>query len=397
MDTPVCIIDANGITVPTYADVLTYIKASMRAIYGQDLYLESDSQDGQLAAIFAKAVHDCNSSVASAYNAQSPATAQGNGLSSIVKLNGLLRKLPSLSQVDLFISGDAFAQIIDGIASDGLDQKWMLPKNVAITATGSVTVTAFAAQVGAAAAPANTITGIFTPTRGWFSVNNPNAAVAGLPVETDAQLRSRQSVGAASAAFSTTIALTTALANQPGVGRIRIYENDTVLAGIFGIPSHSIAVVIEGGDATTIASTILFRRSQGVGTFGSQSIVIYDTYNISHTIFFSRPVVVPISILIILLPLSKYTSAKGTLLVAAMVAYAQSPDSGMNDIGAGIYANRLLGVFNQFDNVSFDILAIALSRPGLTDGGVDARGNILLKYNEIPQYDISTTNISLVA
>lgn len=394
MDTPVCIIDANGITVPTYSDVLTYIQASMRAIYGTDLYLESDSQDGQLAAIFAKAVHDCNSSVASAYNAQSPATAQGNGLSSIIKLNGLQRKLPSLSQVDLLISGDIGAQIVNGIATDSLQQKWMLPALVTIDTTGSVTVTAFAAVVGASAAPINTITSIFTPTRGWVTVSNPRAAVPGQPVETDAQLRVRQSVGASSAAFSTTNALTTTLANQAGVGRIRIYENDTVITNSYGIPAHSIAVVIEGGDAAQIATTILLRRSQGVATFGAISQTVYDSYLISHIIFFSRPIVVPITILIVLLPLSKYTSAKGTSLITAMVAYAQSPASNMNDIGAAIYANRLISPFSQFDNISFDILSIGLSRPG---GSADARGNVLLAYNEVPQYDIATTNISLVA
>lgn len=393
-DTPTCIIDANGITVPDYASVLTYVQTSMRAIYGADLYLEADSQDGQFAAIVAKAIHDCNSSVASAYNAQSPATAQGNGLSSIIKLNGLSRKLPSLSQVDLLISGDIGAQIVGGIAVDSLQQQWMLPNIVTIDTTGSVTVTAHAQVVGANAAPANTVTNIFTPVRGWVSVSNALAAIPGQPVESDAQLRVRQSVGASSAAQSTTAALTTALANRPGVGRIRIYENDTILTNSLGIPEHSIAVVIEGGSTAEIAGIILLRRSQGVATFGSLSVTVFDAYSIAHIIFFSRPIIVPITILIVLLPLSKYTSVKGTALIAAIVAYAQSPASNMNDIGAAIYANRLISPFSQFDNVSFDILSIGLSRPGAV---ADSRGNLLLAYNEVPQYSIATTFISLTA
>src|SRR5260363_207233 len=39
-------IDATGIHAPSYADVLNALKAQYRAIYGPDVYLENDSQDG---------------------------------------------------------------------------------------------------------------------------------------------------------------------------------------------------------------------------------------------------------------------------------------------------------------------------------------------------------------
>src|SRR5260363_114935 len=70
-------IDATGIHAPSYADVLNALKAQYRAIYGPDVYLENDSQDGQWLAVLAKCIHDANSAAISVYHAFSPATAQG--------------------------------------------------------------------------------------------------------------------------------------------------------------------------------------------------------------------------------------------------------------------------------------------------------------------------------
>ncbi len=100
-----CTIDQNGITVPAYADILTYLKDAYRTIYGADVYLEPDSQDGQLLAIFAAAINDANAMAAAVYNAFSPATAQGVGLSSVVKINGIARAVASFSTVDVLIVG----------------------------------------------------------------------------------------------------------------------------------------------------------------------------------------------------------------------------------------------------------------------------------------------------
>ena len=54
-------ISASGITAPTYADIYAYFQAKYQAIYGTDVYIDPDSQDGQLLAVFAQAIADCNS------------------------------------------------------------------------------------------------------------------------------------------------------------------------------------------------------------------------------------------------------------------------------------------------------------------------------------------------
>ena len=85
-------IEETGLHLPDYPTVLEDVKARFRGIYGDDLYLGPDSQDGQLCAVFALALHDAYTLAGSVYNAYSPATAQGTGLSRMVKINGLRRK-----------------------------------------------------------------------------------------------------------------------------------------------------------------------------------------------------------------------------------------------------------------------------------------------------------------
>ena len=57
---------------------------------------------------------------------------------------------------------------------------------------GSIVVTATAAEIGSVTAAAGTINKIATPTLGWQTVNNVAAATIGDAIETDAELRRRQ-------------------------------------------------------------------------------------------------------------------------------------------------------------------------------------------------------------
>ena len=62
-------IDATGIHAPTYNDILEELKENYRTIYGEDTYLEPDSQDGQFVAVLALAISDANAMAVATYNA----------------------------------------------------------------------------------------------------------------------------------------------------------------------------------------------------------------------------------------------------------------------------------------------------------------------------------------
>ncbi len=67
---------------------------------------------------------------------------------------------------------------------------WNLPAQVTIGIDGTVIATATCSVAGAVAAPAGSVNKINTPTRGWVSVTNPQAATVGVAAETNAELRS---------------------------------------------------------------------------------------------------------------------------------------------------------------------------------------------------------------
>ncbi|MCA8492548.1 baseplate J/gp47 family protein [Burkholderia arboris] len=314
-------IDANGITAPTYADVYAYLQAQYQAIYGTDVYIDPDSQDGQLLAVFAQAIADMNSTIIGAYNSFSPATAVGAALSSNVKINGIARAVASYSSADLTLVGQTGATVTNGIAKDENNNQWALPASVTIPPSGEITVTATCTTLGAITAPAGTITQIGTPSRGWQTVTNPSDAAPGAPVETDAALRARQGRSTALPSLTIIDGITGAIAAVPGVTRYVPYENDTPETDANGLPPHSIAMVVEGGDVNAIAAAIALKKTPGSPTYGTTSIVVYDRYGRPNTINFFRPTDAPITAVVNLKALKGYTNVAGQQIQDAIAAY----------------------------------------------------------------------------
>lgn len=332
------VVDATGISAPSYQDILLSVIASFQAIYGADAYLDADSQDGQLLAIFAKAIDDANQAGIAVYNQFSPTTSQGAGLSSMVKLNGLMREIPSNSTALVTIVGVAGTIINNGIIGDdlSLNTQWALPASVTIPIGGSIVETATSTTPGAVAAAVASLTQIVTPTNGWQTVTNPAAATLGAPVESDAALRQRQSISTSLPAQSINDAMVGALGNLPSVGRLLLYDNDTGSADGNGIPAHSICVVIEGGDAVQIATTIALKKTPGTGTFGSTSEIIIDSQGVPNTINFDPLSVVQMDVVIGVTALAGYVSTTTGLIQGAIAAFL----SGL-DIGEDSYITRL--------------------------------------------------------
>jgi uncharacterized phage protein gp47/JayE len=334
--TPVCYIDQLGIHAPTYTDVLNYLIAQYQNIYGADVYLGADSQDGQLLALFALAISDANAMAVSVYQSFSPQTAIGNGLSSVVKINNMRRLAASNSTADLVVTGVAGTTIVNGIARDGNNNNWMLPSPVVIPPSGTITVTAVAQAQGAIAAAPATITQIATPIVGWQTVSNPNAAVAGDPIETDAALRVRQAVSTALPSQTVLDGIAGAVAQVPGVLRYAVYENDTSVTDANGVPDHSISFVVDGGDAAAIAQAIALKKTPGAGTYGTTTIGVEDNQGVVHNISFFRPALVPITVAMTIAPQTGYTTATGALIAQAVVDAINALP-----IGAPVFLSKL--------------------------------------------------------
>lgn len=383
-------IDDNGYHYADYPTFLEWLKEEYRTIFGADVYLEADSQDGQDIAIRARAMYDSAALGAAIYNSRSPATAQGVGLASLVKVNGIKKRVPTKSTVDLDLAGDIGTVITDGIAEDTNGNKWVLPTPTTIPITGTITVTATAQEAGAVRAEASTVTKIFTPTRGWVSVNNPLAATAGAPVETDGQLRVRQSVSTALPSLSVMEGTIGAVANVDGVVRYKGYENDSASTDADGIPAHSIALVVEGGSAAEIAEAIAIKKTPGTRTYGTTSEVVFDRYGMPNTINFFRPTDVPITVEVRITALAGYTSGYAELIKTAVADLINSLS-----IGADVLYTKLFVPANlpgTVQGTTFDILTIKLKR------GADplAASNVVIAFNEVASCDVANITVTVV-
>ncbi len=86
------VITPEGISAPDFQTILDKLTSYFQQIYGDDAYLDPDSKDGQMVALYALGIHDANNAAIAVYNSFSPATGKGRALGSNVKINGIARK-----------------------------------------------------------------------------------------------------------------------------------------------------------------------------------------------------------------------------------------------------------------------------------------------------------------
>lgn len=363
LTTLACTIDAAGISAPAYTDILYTLQSKFQSIYGSDIYIDPDSQDGQWLAALAEMINDGNMSDVATFNAYSPSTAQGIGLSSVVKINGIRRKTSSNSTAVVTLVGQAGKIINSGIVQDSNQNLWDLPATVTIPVSGTIDVTATAQQSGNIIAPEGTITTIYTPTRGWQSVTNEAPATPGNPVEMDATLRQRQAASTSISAITPLQAIISNVAETAGIGRYAIYQNKTGTTDSNGIPGHSIAVVAEGGDVIAIANAIEAKVSPGTGTYGTTTETVEDPAGVPTPISFFEMTEIYVVVQANIVPLSGYVSTTGTLTQNAIVQYFENFSIGQNS---------MLGKLFGPANLSGDA---ATSSSGQTQQQLDALSN----------------------
>lgn len=357
-------IDATGIHAPAYADVLDYLQTQYRAIFGADTYLEPDSKDGQFLAIIASAINDGNSVAIAIYNSFSPATAQFAALSSNVKINGIRRHESSYSTADVLLVGQAGTTITNGLVQDTNRVNWALPTSVTIPPEGEITVTVTCTTIGDIEAPAGTIVKIMTPTLGWQTVTNPADAAPGAPVETDAALRARQKTSTAIPSLTVFEGTIGAVANVAGVTRYAGYENDTDETDANGLPAHSIALVVEGGDATAIANAIAAKKGPGGGTTGTTAITVNDIYGRPIVIRFYRPTNQAVSAVVQFTALAGFTTAIGQSVQQAISDYINSVAIGGGAPGVVEWDACIAAAKSVAGANTFKIKTLTLNGPG---------------------------------
>jgi uncharacterized phage protein gp47/JayE len=381
-------ISANGISIPAYSDIYASLQASFQAIYGSTAVISPSSQDGQMLAIFAQAIYDCNLAMVALYNAYSPATAAGTPLSSAVKINALARQAGTYSTAPLTITGQANQTIPAGIAQDLNGYQWALPANTVIPNTGTITVTATCTTIGAIAAAPNTITTIANPTLGWQSVTNATAATVGSNVENDGALRMRQAASTAGPSTTLIASILASVAAVPGVVAYAGHENPGSSTDGYGTPAHSIWIVVEGGSATAVATAIANRKPPGIQTQGAQQVTVIDSAGVPTVINFDYFTQEPITVVVTIQPLANYAAATGTQIINAIVSFINSLGGGQTVYPGQVQAAASL--VGQTVSSTFAITALTMA----IGAGSQSTSPIVLTFNQIAT--CSASNVTLI-
>lgn len=333
-------INENGIHIPLYVDIVEYLIEKAKAIYGDDIYLEIDSQDYQFISGIAEIINDANELAVMIYNNRSPTSAIGPGLDGVVKLNGIRRKGETHSLCAVVLSGEPGTRIYGGIISGPADEKWDIG-DVTIPESGKVEVVATCRESGAIFADVGTLTKIVTQTRGWWAVTNQVNAKPGQDIEKDSALRARQAISTANPSRTVLQGIEGAIAAIQDVMRYRAYENDGNLPDENGIPGHSNSIVVEGGKDEEIAYTISRRKTPGSGTYGNVEVQVeLSETTLEHPppIRFFRPEYVDAWVRIEAKPLAGYVTQLAADIEQNVQAYLNSIRIGDHLTLSALYA-----------------------------------------------------------
>jgi hypothetical protein len=296
-----------GATQSTLAELITiYQNVFITAADDPNLDFSSNSFFGQIVNILAQLNYDQDTVRINDYNlTNSIQNAFGVQLDNYGSMFNVRRLggTYTTTQIDITTSKNVTLTGLDGnlqkpafTISDGNSNNFVLVNTVSL-GVGTAPVLFQAVNIGLVYADPNTLTNLVTVIDGVVSCNNPSApTVLGATEETDAQYKIRILQSRSITAIGYNNALTSALTNIAGVAPVLVVENLSDVTDSNGIPSHSIWVIVSGGDSALIANAIYTKKSMGCGMKGSVSYDITQTDGTTFTARFDFVTPLPIYI-----------------------------------------------------------------------------------------------------
>jgi hypothetical protein len=147
---------------------------------------------------------------------------------------------------------------------------------------------------GPVEALAGTLINIVGTVPGVSRVENYIDAVLGIETETDPEAKARADATVTQAGGGFREAIIAKLLNVPDVVAVRIFENTSSIIDPDGRPPGSVECFVNGGTDEDVADGVYNSVSDGVRTFGNVEEIITDSQGEPITIQFSRLVLVPL-------------------------------------------------------------------------------------------------------
>lgn len=291
----------EGFRRKTLQEIKDELEQDQRASISPKINTSPTSPHGQLNATFARELALAWEALEACHDQLDPDKAEGEGLAALAKLTGTARPVATFSEVtatvNLTIGTVLTPDAQFATVEDEPDNRWTPKLPYTATATGNVDLKFRSEFRGTKVANSGTLTVIATPLSGWNSITNADDAVPGREVAEDPEFREVREADVNRAGSTTTKAIATDLRNlvvdgaKPIVAA-NVLENDTDIAGINGLPPHTLEPVIHDSPDVpndVIAQTIWDCKAGGIPTVGSEfGLAVIDDNGTTKQVPFSR-------------------------------------------------------------------------------------------------------------
>jgi hypothetical protein len=298
--------DASGLTIATQAEILTEIEAAEIAEIDAGLDLSTSSPIGQINRIVARRLRLLEEALAALFAGIDPDTATGDALLRLCALTGTYREPATASRVVVTCDLDAGTYAAGSLACypAGRPEDRFTNAEEVVTAGGSEDVIFDAETVGPIVANADTLVPVASA--GFNSITTHPDATPGSEIETEAALRLRRAAEVASPGSASVNGIAADLTRSiTSIETVQIIANATD-ATVDSIPPHSVEAIVYGpasptaADNDEVATSLFSSIAAGIGTYGNTTRTVYDDEGIAHSISFTRPSDVPITVSITL-------------------------------------------------------------------------------------------------
>ena len=284
------IINANGVSIDTYEEILDETQQEWRDEFGNDVSTGVKSAFGQFQRIQALREQQYQEKVLQLYQMLDPRLAEGVHLDQRASLLGVSR----LPDTDAEVIGTATCSgsctINNGIRISVGGNVFQVI-NGPYSIVGSGTITGIRIQAEDPGELDVSVLGAWTivdTVANFDSFDDTSQPIAGRLKETEQELRARIEVERFSRASGPLDAIEAVVSKVDGVTYVKAWENvDTDPVDSDGIPYQAINVVVEGGDDTEIATAIRNSGPAGHLFYGSVAVEL-ETGPDKRTVSFDR-------------------------------------------------------------------------------------------------------------
>lgn len=299
------ILNEDGLQLKTLTEIREELVEGLQAIYGININVDQNSQDGQQLNLYAQGAVDLREVLQQINTGFDPDQSFGRVLDQRVAINGITRnggtytlapiEITTDRAINLIGLDDQSDELLPTVSNlftvrDNAGTEFYLLDSISITVPETRSLTFRAAAIGVVEVQVNTITEPVTVIAGITGINNPSGALSiGVNEESDAflKVRRRSSVAIPSQGYLDGIEAN--LANLNGVAVARVYENNTNVTDSNGIPPHSIWAIVEGGSDEDIGNILYVMKSSGSGMRGNETVIINRPNGTLFTANYDRP------------------------------------------------------------------------------------------------------------